>query len=309
MKLLLIIPLLLFSMVGTARGELPWYYPKELAHEYANPFLIPERAFTNWQSQWEGQLVLWQGKAKNVKPDYPQMLNLELAKGRSIEVKFSRKVKNMQASRENSTVGVKGHLRLTSTGKLYLEGRSLIPWSPAGGFKKGTPLIEQWIAYSRPQLSLSTQLKIKEAIELEARRESIDPLFLTSLIQIESGFDPAAISVSGSLGLGQLMPATAAGLGVSPTSIEGNVRGCAKMIAGLIRRYRSHRDGKALALASYNAGPSLVARIKRVPPYEQTVNYVYFIGSLYRHLKLQQKLVSNDLDADKETYSGNKPGK
>lgn len=299
MKQLLIIPLLLFSLVSTARGDSPWYYPRELAPEYVNPFLIPERAFTNWQSQWEGQLVLWQGKAKNVKSDYPQILSLELANERSIEVQFSRKVKNLQASRENSTVGVKGHLRRTPAGKLYLEGRSLIPWSPAGGFKKGTPLIGQWIAYSRPQLSLSTQLRVKNAIELEAKRENIDPLFLTSLIQIESGFDPAAVSVSGALGLGQLMPATAAGLGVTPTSIEGNVRGCATMIAGLIRHYRLRQDGKALALASYNAGPSLVARIKKVPPYEQTVNYVYFIGSLYQHLKLQQELVSSDVAADK----------
>ena len=59
----------------------------------------------------------------------------------------------------------------------------------------------------------------------------------------------------------------------------------------MLQRYAHRSDGKALVLASYNAGPNLVARIQSVPHYEQTVNYVFFIGSLYHDLKKQEELL------------------
>lgn len=231
--------------------------------------------------------MLWHGSAGALKRTPPQSLTLKVD-GRTVPVRFSRTVKNLQVDRGGATLAVKGHLRRDANG-IYLEGRSVIPWGPAGGFQTGTPLIEQWVAFSRPELSLATRRTISEAIGREARSAGLDPLFLTALIQVESGFDPQAVSVSGALGLGQLMPDTARGLGVNPKDIKDNVRGCARMIGGLVKRYSHRADGKALALASYNAGPTLVAETLRVPPYEQTVNYVYFIGSLHNELRQQQQ--------------------
>ncbi len=277
--------LLLFGAPAVARN--PWYFPQASSHSYTNPFLTPDRAYQGWQSRWEGQLVLWQGTASGVKRNPPQSLTLKVD-GRSVPVRFSRTVKNLQVDREGATLAIKGHLRQDANG-IYLEGRSVIPWGPAGGFQPGTPLIEQWVAFSRPELSLATRRTIAEAISREAKTAGLDPLFLTALIQVESGFDPKAVSVSGAQGLGQLMPETARGLGVDPTDLRSNVRGCARMIGGLVQRYAHRADGKALALASYNAGPTLVAQTLRVPPYEQTVNYVYFIGSLHRELQRQQQ--------------------
>lgn len=286
-SVLLLALLWLCSAPATARN--PWYYPGRSHHSYVNPFLTPARALGSpWQSRWEGQLVLWQGVATQVKRNPPQSLTLSLD-GRSIPVRFSRTVKNLQVDREGAVLAIKGHLRHDESGRMYLEGRSVIPWGPGQGFQPGSPIIDQWIAFSRPELPAATRQTIAEAIRREARAVGLDPLFLTALIQVESGFDPQAVSVSGALGLGQLMPATAAGLGVDATDIKGNVRGCARMIGGLVKRYSHRADGNALALASYNAGPTLVAETLRVPPYEQTVNYVYFIGALHNELKRQDK--------------------
>lgn len=288
-RLALVLTLLLLASSG-ASAKNPWWYPGSSHHSYVNPFLTPTRALKGkWQSRFEGQLVLWHGVAKNLKRNAPQSLTLQLDNGKSVNVRFSRTVKNLQVDREGEVLAIKGHLRRTAAGNIYLEGRSVIPWGPSGGFRAGTPLIEQWVAFSRPELGEATRRTIAEAIRKEARGQGLDPLFLTALIQVESGFDPKAVSVSGALGLGQLMPETAAGLGVDPRDIKDNVRGCARMIGGLVKRYQHRADGRALALASYNAGPTLVAETLRVPPYEQTVNYVYFIGALHAELKRQDK--------------------
>lgn len=281
--------LLLCSQAGWA--EKPWHYPRVSSKSYVNPYLTPRRALHGqWKHRFEGQLILWQGVASAVKRQEPQSLKLNTPAG-AIPVKFSRRVKNLQTDRDGATVAIKGYVRRTSDGRVYVEGRSVIPWRPKGGYKAGVPLLEQWIAFSRPELDIQTRKLISAAIQKGAEREGVDPLFLTALIQVESGFDPQAVSVSGARGLGQLMPATAAGLGVDPRDIDQNVRGCAKMVGRLVRRYAHRWDGKALVLASYNAGPTLVARIQAVPRYEQTINYVYFIGSLYSELKKQSKKV------------------
>jgi soluble lytic murein transglycosylase-like protein len=274
-----------------ANAKNPWYYPGAANRNYVNPFLSPARALKgNWQPRWDGQLVLWQGVAKNVQRNSPQSMTLRLDNGKTVSVRFSRTVKNLQVDREGAVLAIKGHLRRDSAGQIFLEGRSVIPWSPPNGFQpeKG-PIVDQWIAFSRPELNETTRRTIADAIRREARSAGLDPLFLTALIQIESGFDPKAVSVSGALGLGQLMPSTAQGLGVDATDVKDNVRGCARMIGGLVQRYSHRADGKALALASYNAGPTLVAQTLRVPSYDETVNYVYFIGALHNELRRQEK--------------------
>ncbi|MFA5507503.1 MAG: lytic transglycosylase domain-containing protein [Vulcanimicrobiota bacterium] len=266
-------------------AEKPWYYPRVASKAYTNPYLTPQRALKgDWAARFDGQLVLWHGTAANVRSEVPQSLQLDTASG-PVPVQFSRPVKNLQVDRRGATVAVKGFVRRTDDGRVYLEGRSVIPWRPPGGFSSEKSLLVQWLEFQRPELSPEVRNRIVDTIEKEARANEVDPLFLTALIQVESGFDPGAVSVSGALGLGQLMPGTAQGLGVNPHNIEDNVKGCARMVAGLLRRYEHRADGKALVLASYNAGPNLVARIQSVPNYEQTVNYVYFIGSLYHDLK------------------------
>jgi soluble lytic murein transglycosylase-like protein len=109
-------------------------------------------------------------------------------------------------------------------------------------------------------------------IAAAAARNGIDPNVLTGLIRAESNFDPNAGSPAGAQGLTQLMPGTAAGLGVANPldpvqSIEGGAR--------YLRQQLDHFGGDvAKALAAYNAGPGAVERFGGVPPYEETQNYV-----------------------------------
>jgi soluble lytic murein transglycosylase-like protein len=109
-------------------------------------------------------------------------------------------------------------------------------------------------------------------IDAAAASNGIDPALLKGLVSQESGFDPNARSGAGALGLTQLMPGTAAGLGVTnPLDPAQSLQGGAKYLRQQLDRFGG--DEK-LALAAYNAGPGAVARFGGVPPYRETQNYV-----------------------------------
>ncbi|MGE4426874.1 MAG: lytic transglycosylase domain-containing protein [Solirubrobacteraceae bacterium] len=105
-----------------------------------------------------------------------------------------------------------------------------------------------------------------------AQRHGIDPRVFTELVRQESGFDPDAGSSAGARGLTQLMPGTAAGLGVTDvTDPAQSLDGGARYLRQQLDRY----DGDYVkALAAYNAGPGAVDRFGGVPPYAETQNYV-----------------------------------
>lgn len=103
-----------------------------------------------------------------------------------------------------------------------------------------------------------------------ARRHNIpEPLF-ARLVQQESGWNASIVSHKGAIGLAQLMPGTAAELGVSPQDPAQNLDGGARYLRAQFERFGSWR----LALAAYNAGPGAVSRHGGVPPYRETQDYV-----------------------------------
>ena len=105
-----------------------------------------------------------------------------------------------------------------------------------------------------------------------AQRNGVDPALLKGLIRQESGFNPNARSGAGAVGLTQLMPSTAAGLGVGdPTDPAQAIEGGARYLRQQLDRFGGD---PAKALAAYNAGPGAVAKFGGVPPYAETQNYV-----------------------------------
>jgi soluble lytic murein transglycosylase-like protein len=109
-------------------------------------------------------------------------------------------------------------------------------------------------------------------INAAAAGNGIDPALLKGLVSQESGFNPTARSGAGAVGLTQLMPGTAASLGVTnPLDPAQSLQGGAKYLREQLDRFGG--DEK-LALAAYNAGPGAVQKYGGVPPYAETQNYV-----------------------------------
>ena len=104
--------------------------------------------------------------------------------------------------------------------------------------------------------------------------------FFRANIEIESGYNQSARSSVGAIGLGQLMPGTAAVLGVNPYDTKQNLDGSARYLLMLLERFGS----KELALAGYNAGPEAVQKYGGIPPYKETRGHVAKVMAVYRRL-------------------------
>ncbi|MFN3936894.1 MAG: lytic transglycosylase domain-containing protein [Gemmobacter sp.] len=103
-----------------------------------------------------------------------------------------------------------------------------------------------------------------------ARRHGVPEDLFLRLVQQESGWNPQAVSHKGATGLAQLMPGTAAALGVDAADPRQNLDGGARYLRRMYDRFGTWR----LALAAYNAGPEAVARHEGIPPYAETIGYV-----------------------------------
>lgn len=120
----------------------------------------------------------------------------------------------------------------------------------------------------------------EDHIRSAAERYRLPPALVKAVMAAESGFNPRAQSHAGACGLMQLMPVTAAEMGVEDIfDAAQNIHGGARYLRYLL----NHFDGDVkLAVAAYNAGPNLVARLGRVPRIPETMVYVKRVLGLYR---------------------------
>ena len=131
----------------------------------------------------------------------------------------------------------------------------------------------------------------RDLILAAASRYSVDADLITSVIATESNFDPKAISRRNARGLMQLLPQTAARLGVQNIFDPGeNIDAGTHYLRDLLQRYK---NDLALTLAAYNAGPERVRQYGQVPPFAETQSYVRRVGRAYAKRK------SNVRTADK----------
>ncbi|MFO7559696.1 MAG: transglycosylase SLT domain-containing protein [Desulfobacterales bacterium] len=119
-------------------------------------------------------------------------------------------------------------------------------------------------------------------IQLASEKYGIDFLLVKAMIKAESNFDPWAVSGKGAMGLMQIMPDNFNELKINdPFNPQENILGGTRYLKILMKRF----DGKLpLALAAYNAGPSVVDRYRRIPPYTETENYVKRVMMFYNQL-------------------------
>jgi hypothetical protein len=141
-------------------------------------------------------------------------------------------------------------------------------------------------SFNRALSSLQSQ-DMATHVLLMSSYYNIDPRLLVAIVGVESSWQTRAVSHSGAQGLGQLMPATAAGLGVLAGDAYENLDGTARYLRRMIQQYPGATDERryALAIASYNAGPQAVARFGGIPPFAETRNYVTQVLALWHNLQ------------------------
>ena len=120
--------------------------------------------------------------------------------------------------------------------------------------------------------------ELARMIHTAAQKYGVDPKLVSAVAEVESGGHQDAVSSTGAVGVMQLMPETAAGLGVDPYRMESNVEGGAKYLREMLDTF----DGDVKkAVAAYNAGPNAVKAYSGVPPYAETQNYVSNVLDIY----------------------------
>jgi soluble lytic murein transglycosylase-like protein len=187
----------------------------------------------------------------------------------------------LAAERHEATAG--GVVKLfTATGVIEMAADSIsafeaeepAPPAPAAG------------AAPAPTIPAATTSDPKKLLDQAADRYGLPAALLHSVARAESAYRIDAVSPKGAIGVMQLMPATAAELGANPRDPAENIDAGARHLRDLLARY----DGSAhKALSAYNAGAGAVEKYNGVPPYSETVNYVYKVLNTYHLLSDKSK--------------------
>lgn len=267
-------------------------------------------------SQLRALCVIGGAKQNNVTIGMPELLVVAVASASDITVAEARWQKQRFARAADSKRYRTDLNRLASlyaSGKIRLPGRSGGASSRTSAFR-GTMLASRgagaprgsgdpvnadvfgqyraFIRASNARLSERQVDDITAAILRSSEQMDVDPRLIVALIIAESSFDPGATSRTGAMGLGQIMPGTAAEIGLSnPYDPVQNIQGAVYLLKTRLDKYSGNAaQGDLqmrhihLALAAYNAGMGAVKRYNGIPPYRETRNYIKKIERLYRQL-------------------------
>lgn len=163
-------------------------------------------------------------------------------------------------------------------------------------YQREDPVRMEGIAFAPPRrVKVPTERDYDQLILEVAGQHDVDPGLVKAVIAAESGFKPHAVSRVGAQGLMQLMPATAADLGVErPFGVVENIDGGVRYLRSMLDRF----GDVSRALAAYNAGPRTVERYRGVPPYRETRAYIKRVLEYHRRYRADfEELARRQADA------------
>jgi soluble lytic murein transglycosylase-like protein len=135
-----------------------------------------------------------------------------------------------------------------------------------------------------PKLQIGESRAYAREVLANARRTKLDPRMIMAIVTVESHWKKDALSRVGARGLGQLMPNTAAELGVDPRNPNQNLAGTSSYLRFLLDRFRSAADPARFAIGAYNAGPNAVSRANGIPHIAETQTYVKRVLRVWENL-------------------------
>lgn len=183
-----------------------------------------------------------------------------------------------------------------SNGKLQQQWtKSGTPVAPTKNWNlkpnDAVPYYAQFIRSYNKKLTEQQAYQIAHGIVGFSIQYGVDARLITAMVLCESGFNPNDTSRSGAMGLGQLMPGTASGMGVrNAYDIYDNLWGTVRLVRGHLDKYQiagingQKYSDLVLALAAYNAGSGAVRKFGGVPPYRETQNYIKKVIDWYKKL-------------------------
>jgi len=221
-----------------------WFEPAHEGRSYVNQHLTLDRLLKGHpKASWRNQLVLWEGDVLEQKVQGTET-RVKLRCGSTVvNVHCPLPVYTLDVDRTGYRVAVKGEVEFKDGRFAGLIGRSFIllspkrPWSRSTGLQRSLDKLKApqmagflawWVQCHHPDYKQEQCAKVGVALVREAQKNSIDPLFFASLVQIESAFRVDAVSETGAYGLGQLMPGTASDPAFRRIDVDvntGKVRG------------------------------------------------------------------------------------
>jgi soluble lytic murein transglycosylase-like protein len=179
---------------------------------------------------------------------------------------------------ENNTTIVENQLAFIQNGQ-----EKNFNYKPANITKDTIIIISNTTSHYHNEEEISLPTTYDNYIISAAEKYNIHHNLIHSIIKHESNYDPKAVSRAGAQGLMQLMPKTAAGLGVNePFDPKQNIEGGTRYLSYMLERYNGDI---VLALAAYNAGPGNVDKYSGIPPFEETKKYIDKVMTTYNQLK------------------------
>lgn len=164
------------------------------------------------------------------------------------------------------------------------KNQAVTPYAPITSSGKVQNYVSPSAKKSYPSYSVNQSLPLADQslsamIDEAARKYNVDPKLIAAVAEVESGGNQNETSSAGAIGVMQLMPDTAAALGVNPYDKKSNIEGGAKYLRQMLDTF----DGDIRkAVAAYNAGPNAVKNYGGIPPYRETQNYVNKVLDIYR---------------------------